>query len=259
MGRPRTDVKSPVAPPYAPSPTCLISCRASCDPDPQQTPSSRLADLVSNLVGNLMVVTTKDGTRFDGVLVSLTHGTDTPPSITLQLARKVSTTETRAVASLSFALADIVSATATSVNLSDTASTANVSDFQTDADISRAAGMGRERELRPWRPDSDGYDEHLEHRTDERKQWDQFAANEKLFGIRTSFDENEYTIPLDRESSDYKRRETEVERLASEIAQVPLHARTASCRRPRETRTWPRSVGCSSTTACLMRRTGTAP
>ena len=31
--------------------------------------------------------------------------------------------------------------------------------------------------------------------------WDQFAANEKLFGVRTSFDENLYTTRLDKASA----------------------------------------------------------
>lgn len=50
--------------------------------------------------------------------------------------------------------------------------------------------------------------------------WDQFAANEKLFGVKTEFDEEMYTTKLNRNTSDFKYREKEAKRLAHEIEQV---------------------------------------
>lgn len=49
------------------------------------------------------------------------------------------------------------------------------------------------------------------------KPWDQFEANEKLFGTRTDFDEEIYTTKLDRTGKDFKERERKAEALAREI------------------------------------------
>jgi hypothetical protein len=46
--------------------------------------------------------------------------------------------------------------------------------------------------------------------------WDQFSANEKKFGVKTSFDENLYTTKLDHSKMDDKKR-LEAERIAKEI------------------------------------------
>lgn len=51
--------------------------------------------------------------------------------------------------------------------------------------------------------------------------WDQFQANEKQFGVRTSFNEDEYTTKIDRSSADYDRRQREAERIAAEIEAKP--------------------------------------
>ena len=51
-------------------------------------------------------------------------------------------------------------------------------------------------------------------------QWDQFAANERLFGVRTHFDEDEYTTRLDRSAKDFKERERRAEQIAAEITGV---------------------------------------
>ena len=53
-------------------------------------------------------------------------------------------------------------------------------------------------------------------------QWDQFEANEKLFGVRAEFDEDQYTTKLDKNSEAYKRREKEAERKAREIMNVRI-------------------------------------
>ncbi len=50
--------------------------------------------------------------------------------------------------------------------------------------------------------------------------WDQFATNEKLFGVTTSFNEDEYTTKLDRSAKDFKEREKRAEKIAAEITGV---------------------------------------
>lgn len=51
-------------------------------------------------------------------------------------------------------------------------------------------------------------------------QWDQFAANEILFGVRTHFNEDEYTTKIDRTAKDFKDRERRAAKIAAEIEGV---------------------------------------
>ena len=50
--------------------------------------------------------------------------------------------------------------------------------------------------------------------------WDQFDANEQLFGVTTSFDEAAYTTKLDRSAPDFKERERKAQQIADEINRV---------------------------------------
>ena len=111
--------------------------------------------------------------------------------------------------------------------------------FRTDTEISRTGPVKRELELQAWKPDGPdtaaggalAASGHFElSRGDEATfgpgatatggSWDQFAANERLFGVKTHFDENEYTTQLDRSAKDYKERERRAEQLAAEITGV---------------------------------------
>lgn len=47
--------------------------------------------------------------------------------------------------------------------------------------------------------------------------WDQFKANEKLFGLKSDYDENIYTTTLDRNTPQYRQNEVRAERIAKEI------------------------------------------
>ncbi|KAG1747226.1 uncharacterized protein EDB91DRAFT_1245661 [Suillus paluster] len=46
---------------------------------------------------------------------------------------------------------------------------------------------------------------------------DQFAANEQMFGVTTSYDWEVYTTKLDRTAADYKEKERKAQRITSEI------------------------------------------
>ena len=48
-------------------------------------------------------------------------------------------------------------------------------------------------------------------------EWDQFKANEKLFGLKSDYDENIYTTTIDRSNPSYREREARAQRLAQEI------------------------------------------
>lgn len=49
------------------------------------------------------------------------------------------------------------------------------------------------------------------------KKWDQFAANEELFGLKTDYDENMYTTAINRSHPQYRERIAQAERKAREI------------------------------------------
>ncbi|KAJ4405413.1 poly(A)-binding protein binding protein [Neurospora sp. IMI 360204] len=103
----------------------------------------------------------------------------------------------------------------------------NRSSFRTDAAISNSR-FGNERTLHRWVPDStDGLDDSLE-KTNTSGTWDQFAANERLFGLKTDYDENIYTTTIDKSHPQYKERMAAAERKAREIERsAPVTAHVA--------------------------------
>ena len=114
--------------------------------------------------------------------------------------------------------------------------------FRTDSEISRAPQGKRERELQAWQPDapSDGSsalnlslngssgggnrgdDVTFGPGANQGASWDQFQANEQLFGVKTHFNEDDYTTKLDRSGKDFKEREKRAEQIAAEIIGVSL-------------------------------------
>jgi hypothetical protein len=108
--------------------------------------------------------------------------------------------------------------------------------FRTDSDISQKIAPRRERDLQVWQSSSDPssppagasvpstqfgvVDEVTFGPGSNNASWDQFAANEKLFGVKTNFDEDVYTTKLDRSAADFKERERKAQRIANEIIGV---------------------------------------
>ncbi|KAF6839266.1 LsmAD domain-containing protein [Colletotrichum plurivorum] len=89
--------------------------------------------------------------------------------------------------------------------------------FRTDTAISNSR-LGNERTLQPWVPDSsDGIDGSLEKSSSGGGAWDQFAENERLFGLKTDYDENIYTTAIDKSHPQYRERMAAAERKAREI------------------------------------------
>ncbi|KAK4244040.1 hypothetical protein C7999DRAFT_44237 [Corynascus novoguineensis] len=93
----------------------------------------------------------------------------------------------------------------------------NRSSFRTDSAISNSR-LGTERPLKAWVPDT-GYeiDGSLEKSSSGGGAWDQFAENERLFGLKTDYDENIYTTAIDKSHPQYKERLAAAERKAREI------------------------------------------
>ncbi|KAI0900746.1 hypothetical protein F4806DRAFT_491634 [Annulohypoxylon nitens] len=90
--------------------------------------------------------------------------------------------------------------------------------FRTDSAISTTPRPGRERVLQPWvgPSSSDGLDLSLE-KSSGGGAWDQFAANERQFGIKSTYDENIYTTAIDKSHPQYKERVAAAEKKAREI------------------------------------------
>lgn len=71
--------------------------------------------------------------------------------------------------------------------------------------------------MKPWVPDAgDTFSEGLEKSTSSGP-WDQFAANEKLFGLQTDYDENMYTTAIDKSHPQYRERMAAADKKAREI------------------------------------------
>ena len=96
----------------------------------------------------------------------------------------------------------------------------NASSFRTDSAISSGRNPG-ERTLQRWVPDApEDVDASLEStrtRSTGGAGWDQFAENERRFGLTTDYDENIYTTTIDKSHPQYKQRVAEAERKAREI------------------------------------------
>ena len=73
----------------------------------------------------------------------------------------------------------------------------------------------RERKLQRWEPSAEP-DVNLS-LGDTGGTWDQFQANEQLFGVKSDYDENMYTTTIDRSHPLYAQREASALRTAREI------------------------------------------
>ncbi|KAI0025724.1 hypothetical protein F4780DRAFT_222330 [Xylariomycetidae sp. FL0641] len=114
----------------------------------------------------------------------------------------------------------------------DARSNGSATPFGTDAAISQGRS-GRERVLQPWvgPSESDGADLSLEKSTGGGA-WDQFAANEAQFGIKSTYDENIYTTAIDKSHPQYRERVAAADRKAREIERsVPTYAHVAEERK----------------------------
>lgn len=102
--------------------------------------------------------------------------------------------------------------------------------FRTDAEIS-GTYSGQERELQRWQPGEDaGHDYSLD--ASGIGGWDQFATNEKLYNVKSDYDESIYTTSIDRSNPRFKDIEAQAARIAREIERSePVNQHVAEERR----------------------------
>ncbi|KAJ5893886.1 hypothetical protein N7495_005577 [Penicillium taxi] len=192
----------------------------------------RLARLISSFTGLQTTITTKTGDKFTGIYsFSALESSDT--SFLLKMVRNSSESNAKSNGlsesispylgtapdhSMSFETKDIVDFSVSDVAPTEVAmkESNGSAGFRTDSDISGNLAM-RERTLQRWQPAETDHDLSLESAPGDNAGWDQFEANERLFGTRTNYDENIYTTRLDRSDPAFRQKQVEATRIAREI------------------------------------------
>lgn len=171
---------------------------------------------LTGLTGTTVTLTTRTGQRFEGVVGS-TNGEGDTTGVTLRDVRDLSVAGAPLRDSLFIASTNIDTYTSGPADSKPT----NGDTFRTDTDISGKKGLGRERELQAWVPSADTQlpttDDDTFGASNNNTSWDQFSANEQLFGVKVNFDEEAYTTKLDRTAPNFKERERQAQRIANEI------------------------------------------
>ncbi|KAG9085158.1 hypothetical protein FS749_004649 [Ceratobasidium sp. UAMH 11750] len=168
--------------------------------------------MLVTLVNSPVVLTTRTNQRFEGVLTAAA-AEDGTPGATLRNARDVAS-----------AGAPVLETTfIPASNIASCVPAQGPGSFRTDADISAANANTNPRPAwssppPPAATPGQNVDELTFGTSASTSQpWDQFQANEKMFGVITSFNEEAYTTALDRNAPDFKEKERKAEIIAKEI------------------------------------------
>ncbi|WOG99128.1 hypothetical protein DCAR_0518476 [Daucus carota subsp. sativus] len=194
----------------------------------------RLVYLATCLIGHPVEVQVIDGSVFSGIFHA-TNG-DTNFGIILKMARLMKAGSSRGQLdildsvnkppskTLIIPARELVQVMAKGVSvtrdgLANEIQHVKQQEIMTDSNISQSRHVEVERELGRWVPDDDDREcPELDNIFDGpwNRGWDQFEANEALFGVKSTFDEDLYTTKLDRGP---QMRELEIEalRIAREI------------------------------------------
>ncbi|KAI9796878.1 MAG: hypothetical protein M1833_005927 [Piccolia ochrophora] len=200
----------------------------------------RLLFLFANFLGKNTTVTVTNGDTYEGIF----SGSSFEPGELAYVLKMVKYTKsskdqepngvtdsapeyvgTGGEYTMVFGIRDVVDLAVEGVSFSDSPAPAKIpngapSKFQTDTDISGNLAM-RERNLQRWEPSADT-DVDLSLETVQKApgpvgSWDQFEANERLYGVKSDYDENYYTTVIDKNNPQYRQREARAERIAREI------------------------------------------
>ncbi|KAG2017742.1 hypothetical protein CC2G_007227 [Coprinopsis cinerea AmutBmut pab1-1] len=180
-------------------------------------PRDRVLQSLAGLTGMTVTLLTKTGQRYEGTVSSTSNEGDTT-GVTLKDVKEISNPGAPLKDSLFIASTNIDSFTPGAADVKPP----NGDSFRTDTEISGKKAPARERELKAWADDDTPglppvNDDDTFGPNASAGNWDQFSANEKLFGVKASFDENVYTTKLDRNAPDFKERERKAMRIANEI------------------------------------------
>ncbi|KAI5257089.1 hypothetical protein E4T42_01160 [Aureobasidium subglaciale] len=207
--------------------------------------SEKFAFLIANYTGLEVALCLKNGDKFSGIF-SADSITSSDSRVILKYTRRATQHVNGATDQSNdyvgegehhvktFGFQDVLDLSVSNLYLSAPEAKAqqpNAPSFRTDVEISGNLNI-RERELQPWQPSADtAIDMSLEDST-RAGEWDQFAANEALYNVRSDYDENLYTTAINRSDPDYKRKAAEAERIAREIERsAPVNSHVAEERR----------------------------
>ncbi|KAI9771328.1 MAG: hypothetical protein M1840_002298 [Geoglossum simile] len=207
---------------------------------PDRHANDRLLFLMANFLGRHAVVTVKNGEKFAGIFSGSSESNE--PAYVLKMVKHLKPASgneqsnglrdsasgyigTGAEHVMIFEIRDVVDLSVEAVVFNDVASRPQngaSSTFRIDSDIGGNAAV-RQRDLQPWVPGEDAdADLSLEGTAKAKSpsrgtEWDQFEANERLYGVKSDYDENLYTTTIDRTNPLYKQRLAAAERIAREI------------------------------------------
>lgn len=180
----------------------------------------RLLVVYAPLLGNRVTVFLYDGAVFEGTLDSFE--TENEFALILRMATMMrpgrEVIDPSIKAGVTFELMNI--RFDDMAELKAAGNNSNNGGIGTDSAISKKRGdFGKERELHRWSPEESGETVPSLNSFNDNSttQWDQFATNEKLFGLKTDFNEEIYTTKLDRNSANVRANEANAERIAKEI------------------------------------------
>ncbi|KAF2127158.1 hypothetical protein P153DRAFT_320653 [Dothidotthia symphoricarpi CBS 119687] len=215
-----------------PKPTQTPTAPSGESASPMKHLSDRMMYLLVNLTGLPGTITLKNGERYSGVL----SGTSLEPNemrYVFKMVKKLlpaGNPQTNGSGEssddyvgagdyhvMSFDMSDVADFNVNNVVLDKTQSKGQngAAGFRTDTDISGHMAM-RERNLQKWEPAEVDSNLSLESagRSDD---WDQFATNERMFGVKSNYDETFYTTTIDRSNPQYAEKAARAERIAREI------------------------------------------
>ncbi|KAI0833465.1 LsmAD domain-containing protein [Trametes gibbosa] len=194
------------------------------------SPLNMILQKISGLTGTTVTIMTKTNVRLEGV-VSSTNAEGDTQGVTLKDVKEISNPGAPLKEQFFVAVTNIQE---WSSGPADAKVPNGADSFKTDTDISQKATARRERDLQAWQPEAaDGDSPNAAagavqanvRNVDELTfgsgaagvSWDQFAVNEKLFGVKAGFDEEAYTTKLDRNAPDFKEKERKAQQIANEI------------------------------------------
>ncbi|KAG8861265.1 hypothetical protein FRB91_009176 [Serendipita sp. 411] len=182
----------------------------------------KLLSTLATAKGASVIITLKTGARHEGIVVGIISEGDAA-GVTLKDCRDLSNPSSTVRESFVVPASNIQSWSPRASNGTDS--------FRTDTDISTTnnSSTTRERDLQPWQqPEGTDMANRLAALQGDEATfgpsggysgapWDQFEANEQLYGVTTRFDETQYTTKLDRNAPGFEERERRAQKIAEEI------------------------------------------
>jgi hypothetical protein len=168
---------------------------------------------MAGLVGNLVEVEVKDGTVYIGIFYTfqfLPNGFNVVLRLARTSAEEAEVQKPKPIESFVIPHNQFVRISALEVDNFPTTG------FATDSAIGALSGKGQERELVAWVPD-DTVPLVLGGLEGAHEDWDQFAVNRQKFDVKSTWDENIYTTPLNVSDPNYKEKAAAAAKLAREI------------------------------------------